>query len=159
MTTCHKRRVCCAPGHLFKVQTRYVPRSFNFSFILVPRTVQISGAVKMVQGDTKNGNFWETQQKIEEIQEKKVIDTNWTIITCLLRDSNPNYLCLKITYCRWRHPPRLHSFTATTNFKSSHSFVSHRVCCRLCRMRQSRILQSMQHTHRVTQKNGNFWNA
>ena len=28
--------------------------------------------------------------KIEEVQEKKFIDRNWTIKTCLLRDSNPN---------------------------------------------------------------------
>ena len=55
--------------------------------------------------------------KIEEIQEKKFIDRNWTITTCLLRDSNPNYQCLKITSCGW-----------------------------LCRMRLRRILQSMQHT-------------
>ena len=33
------------------------------------------------------------------------------------------------------------SFTATTHFKSSLSFVSPCVCCMLCRMRQSRILQ------------------
>ena len=44
---------------------------------------------------------------------KKFIDRNWTITTCLLRDSNPNYQCLKITSCRWRPPPRMHSFTAT----------------------------------------------
>ena len=62
--------------------------------------------------------------KIEEIQEKKCIDRNWTITTCLLRDSNPNYQCLKITSCRRRPPPRMHSFTATTHFKSSRSFVS-----------------------------------
>ena len=49
---------------------------------------------------------------------KKFIDRNWTIRTCLLRDSNPNYQCLKITSCRWRPPPRMHSFTATTHFKS-----------------------------------------
>jgi len=34
---------------------------------------------------------------------------------------------LKITSCRWRPPPRMHSFTATTRFKSSRSFVSPRV--------------------------------
>jgi hypothetical protein len=28
--------------------------------------------------------------KIEEIQQKNCIDRNWTITTCLLRDSNPN---------------------------------------------------------------------
>jgi hypothetical protein len=73
--------------------------------------------------------------KIEEIQGKKCIHRNWTITTCLLRDSNPNYQCLKITSCRWRLPPRRHSFTATTHFKISRSFVSPCVCCMLCRMR------------------------
>jgi len=43
----------------------------------------------------KTGTF-ENPTKIEEIQQKK-FDRNWTIITCLLRDSNPNYQCLKIT--------------------------------------------------------------
>ena len=81
--------------------------------------------------------------KIEEIQEKKFIDRNWTNTTCLLRDSNPNYQCLKITSFRWRPPPHMHSFNATTHFKSSRSFVSPCVCCMLCRMRRSRILQSM----------------
>ena len=46
--------------------------------------------------------------KIEEIQEKKFIDRSWTITTYLLRDSNPNYQCLKITSCRWRSTPRMH---------------------------------------------------
>ena len=85
--------------------------------------------------------------KIEEIQEKKIIDRNLTITTCLLRDSNPNYQCLKITSCRWHPPPRMHSFTATTHFKSSRSFVSPCVYYMLCRMRLRRILQSMQYTH------------
>ena len=78
--------------------------------------------------------------KIEEIKKN---DRNWTITTCLLRDSNPNYQCLKITSCRWRPPPRTHSFTATTHFKSSRSFVSPCVCCMLCRMRLCRILQDI----------------
>jgi hypothetical protein len=81
--------------------------------------------------------------KIEKIQEKKFIDRNWTITTCLLRDSNPDYHCLKITSCIWRPPPRMHSFTATTHFKSSRSFVSLCVCYMLCRMRLCRILQSI----------------
>ena len=79
--------------------------------------------------------------KIEEIRKKKFIDRNWTITTCILRESNPNYQCLKITSCRWRPPPRMHSFTATTHFKSSRSFVSLR-----------RILQSMQHTQGDTKE-------
>ena len=90
--------------------------------------------------------------KIEEIQAKKFIDGNWTITTCLLRDSNPNYQCLKITSCRLRPPPRMNSFTATTRFKSSRSFVSPCVCCMLCRMRLCRILQNMQHTQGDTKE-------
>ena len=77
-----------------------------------------------VRGDTRKRELLKNPTKIEEIQEKKFIDRNWTITTCLLRHSNPNYQC-----------------------------------CMFCRMRLCRILQSMQHTHRVTQKNGNFWNA
>ena len=63
------------------------------------------------------------QQKFKK-SKKKNIDRNWTITNCLLSDSNPNYQCLKITSCRWRPPPRMHSFTATKRFKSSRSFVS-----------------------------------
>jgi len=99
-----------------------------------------------VKGDTKERELLKNPTKIEEIKEKQFIDRNWTITTCLLRDSNPNYQCLKIKSRRWRHPPRMHSFTASTHFKSSRSFVSTCVCCMLCRMRQSRILQRMQHT-------------
>ena len=39
----------------------------------------------------KKRELLKTPTKIEEIQEKKFIDRNWTITTCLLRDSNPNY--------------------------------------------------------------------
>ena len=92
----------------------------------------------------KTGTF-EKPNKNWRNSRKKFIDRNWTITACLLRDSNPNYQCLKITSCRWRPPPRMHSFTATMHFKSSHSFVSPCVCCMLCRMRLCHILQSMQH--------------
>ena len=91
---------------------------------------------KQIQGERKKKReLLKNPTKIEEIQEKKFTDRNWTITTCLLRESNPNYQFLKITSCRWRHPPRMHSFTATTHFKSSLSFVSPSVCCMLCRMR------------------------
>ena len=99
----------------------------------------------------KTGTF-ETPNKNWRIPRKKIIDRNWTIKTCLLRDSNPNYQCLKITSCRGHPPPHMHSFTPTTHFKSSRSFVSLCVCCMLCRMRQSRILQSMQHTQSDTKE-------
>ena len=81
-----------------------------------------------VQGDTKKWELLKNPTKIEEIQEKKFNDWNWKITTCLLRDSNPSCQCLKITSCRWRPPPHMHSFTATTHFKSSRSFVSPCVC-------------------------------
>ena len=100
-----------------------------------------------IQGDTKNGKFRKTQQKLKNSKEKKLLTEIEPLQLAFLRDSNPNYQCLKITSCRWRPPPRMHSFTATTHLKSSRSFVSPCVCCMLCRMRQSRILQSMQHTH------------
>ena len=107
-----------------------------------------------VQGDTKKWELLKNPTKIEEIQEKKIIDRNWTITTCLLRDSNSNYQCLKITSCRWRPPPRMHSFTATTHFKSSRSFVSSCVCCSAeC---DSVAFCRACNTHRVTQKNGKF---
>ena len=105
-----------------------------------------------IQGDTKKWELLKNPTKFEELQEKKFIDRNWTITTCLLRDSNPNYQCLKITSCGWRPPPRMHSFTATTHFKSSRSFVSPCACCMLCGMRLCRILQSMQHTQGDTKE-------
>ena len=39
----------------------------------------------------KHENFWKTQQKLKKPKKKKFIDRNWTITTCLLRDSNPDY--------------------------------------------------------------------
>ena len=95
---------------------------------------------KVSTGWHKTTGTFEKPNKNWRIPRKKnFIDRNWAITTCLLRDSNPNYQCLKITSCRWRPPPRMHSFTATTHFKSSRSFVSPCVCCMLCRMRQSRF--------------------
>ena len=104
----------------------------------------------LAQSDTQKWELLKNPTKIEEIQEKKIIDRNWTITTCLLRECNPNYQCLKITSCRWRHPPRMHSFTATTHFKSSRSFVLPCVCCMLCRMR----LCERMHTWRRTPSTG-----
>ena len=101
----------------------------------VPFTVDTFDLYIHIQSDTKKWELLKNPTKIEEIQEKKIIDRNRNITTCLSRDSNPDYQCLKITSCRWPPPPRMHSFTATTHFKSSRSFVSPSVCCRLCRMR------------------------
>ena len=50
---------------------------------------------------------------------KKFIDRNWTITTCLLRDCNPDYHCLKITSCRWRPPPRIQN--ATPSHSAEHA--------------------------------------
>ena len=108
-------------------------------FVLLCRVTQKTGTFEKPNKNWRNSR-------------KKIIDRNWTIKTCLLRGSNPHYQCLKITSCRWRPPPRMHYFTATTHFKSSRSFVSPCVCCILCRMRRSRILQSMQHTQGDTKE-------
>ena len=126
--------------------------------LLIPLHVKKLHHTSTYRVKQKNGNFWKPLQKLKKSKKKKFIDRNWTITTCLLRDSNPNYQCLKITACRWRPPPRIHSFTATTHFKSSRSFVSPCVCCMLCRIRQSRILQSMQHKQGDT-KEREIWNA
>ena len=83
--------------------------------------------------------------KIEEIQEKKIINRNLTITTCLLRESNPNYQCLKISpvdgvllhVCILSLPLRISKVPV---------LLCHSVCCMVCRMRRSRILQTMQHT-------------
>jgi len=40
--------------------------------------------MSLVQGDTKKRELSKNPTKIEEIQEKKFIDRNWTITTCLL---------------------------------------------------------------------------
>ena len=108
-------------------------RNFGNStfIILICRSFQMTSSytrILDIQSDTKKRELLKNPTKIEEIQEKKIIDRNWNITTCLLRDSNPNYQCLKITSCRWRPPPRMHSFTVTTHFKSSRSFVSPCVC-------------------------------
>ena len=63
-----------------------------------------------------------------------------------LRDSNPNYQCLKITSCRWRPPQRMHSFTATTHFKSSRSFVSPCVLHALQNATESHSAEHATHT-------------
>ena len=120
--------LCCRP----------VARKRSSSASRLQATGSIVGTIYRVT--QKNGNFWKTQQKLKK-SKKKNIDRNWTIKTCLLRDSNPNYQCLKSTSCRWRAPPRMHSFTANKHFKSSRSFVSPCVCCMSCRMRLCRILQ------------------
>ena len=92
--------------------------------------------MSLIQGDTKKPRTFEKSNKNWRNSRKKNIDKNWTITTSLLRDGNPNYQCLKSTSCRWRPPPRMHSFAATTHFKSSRSFVSSCVCSMLWRMRQ-----------------------
>ena len=96
--------------------------------------VRVDRLNSVVQSDTKKTGTFEKPNKNWRNSRKKFIDINWTITTCFLRDSNPNYQCLKITSCSWRPPPRMHSFTATTHFKSSLSFVSPCVCHMLCRI-------------------------
>ena len=106
----------------------------------------------IIQNDTKKTGTSEKPNKNCRNPRKKIYSQKLNHYNLPFRDSNPNYQCLKITSCRWRPHPRMHSFTATTHFKSSRSFVSPCVCCMLCRMRQSRILQSMQHTQGDTKE-------
>ena len=47
----------------------------------------IINSSNIVQGDTKKRELFKNATKIEEIQEKKFIDRNWTITACLLRDN------------------------------------------------------------------------
>ena len=73
---------------------------------------------------TKKRKLLKNPTKIEEIQQKNFIDRNWTITTCLLRDSNQNYQCLKITSCRWRPPLRMHSFNLPLRFPIARCNIS-----------------------------------
>ena len=163
----YNKMVSCDSYHFWQHFQRLGVAIFNSSIVVVASLLHRSG-VGMVfvqfsccfrhqwMCDCKEWHKkWELLKnptKVEEIQKKKIIDSNWTITTCLLRDSNPNYHCLKIASCRWRPPPSMHSFTATTHFKSSRSFLSLCVYCTLCRMRLCRILQSMQHTQGDTKE-------
>ena len=126
-----------------KIQHQYIIAHFwsssVFFFFSVFPSIQAVPPNYCTGWHKKRGTFEKPNKNLRNPR-KKIIDRNWTITTCLLRDSNPNYQCLKITSCRWRPPPHMHSFTATTHFKSSHSFVSPCVCCMLCRMRQSHPL-------------------
>ena len=65
------------------------------------KIVQTGQFLNLIQGDTKKRELLKNPTNIEEIQKKKIIDRNWNITTCLLRDSNPDYQCLKITSYRW----------------------------------------------------------
>jgi len=64
----------------------------------------------LIQGDTKKTENFEKPNKNWRNPTKKIIGRNGTITSCLLKGSNPNYQCLKITSCKWRPPPRTHSF-------------------------------------------------
>ena len=127
-------------------------RTVTIELLFVYPSIQCTCLWSPYTGWHKKTGTFENPNKNWRNPRKKFIDRNWTITTCLLRDSNPNYQCLKIMSCRWRPPPRMHSFTPTTHFKISRSFVSPCVCCMLCRMRLCRILQSMQHTQGDTKE-------
>ena len=73
----------------------------------------------------KTGTFEKPNKNWRNPRKNKIIDKNWTIATCLLRESNPDYQCLKITSCRWRPPPRMHSCTATTTESHSAEHATH----------------------------------
>ena len=87
-------------GILLLVKTRHYCTFIIVKTFLIQLKKRTSNLF-FLQGDTKKRELLKNPTKIEEIQEKKIIDRNWTITTCLLRESNPNYQCLKITSCRY----------------------------------------------------------
>ena len=118
---------CSAIDRMFRL---FAIEEWEFTFLSYTQKTTSSRFTTLninLQSDTKKRELLKNPTKIEEIQEKKIVDRNWTITTCLLRDSNPYYQCLKITYCRWRRPTRMHSFTATTLFKFP-VLLCHSVC-------------------------------
>ena len=64
-------------------------------YFIIKMCMFVESMYRMIQ---KNENF-EKPIKNWRNPRKKIIDRNWSITTCLLRDSNPNYQCLKITSC------------------------------------------------------------
>ena len=103
----------------------------EFRFVKVlPKYLHSFTLSKELQGDTKKRELLKNPTKIEEIQQKKVIDRNWTITTCFFRDSNPNYQCLKITSCGWRRPPRMHSFNLSLRSPIARCNISALLSCR-----------------------------
>ena len=99
---------------------------------------------------TKKRELLKNPTKIEEIKKKKLLTENLTITTCLLKDSNPNYQCLKITSCRWRPPP-VCILSLPLRISKVPVLLCHPVCV-ACSAECDRVA----FTHRVTQKNGNF---
>ena len=59
---------------------------------------EIQKEKRNIQGDTKKTGTFEKPNKNWRNPREKFINRNWTITTCPLRDSNPNYQCLKITF-------------------------------------------------------------
>jgi hypothetical protein len=96
-----------------------VPVSLHWKLVLKKKSILkivLTCSHLYIQGDTKKRELLKNPTKIEEIQQKNFIDRNWTITTCLLRDSNTNYKCLKITSCRWHPPLRMQYFNLPLRF-------------------------------------------
>ena len=74
-----------------KVQTG--SRAFS-DFANAPKSD--GGLVPSIGWHKKTGTFGKPNKNWRNPR-KQFIDRNWTITTCLLRDSNPDYQCLKIT--------------------------------------------------------------
>jgi hypothetical protein len=134
---------------------------YSFREFTINTVINIRLTLKSTQGEDSMYRMTQktgTSEKPNENwrnQRKKIIDRNWTIKTCLLRDSNSDYQCLKITSCRWRPPPCMHSFTATTHFKFP-VLLCHPVCVACSAECDSVAFCRACNTHKVTQKNGKF---
>jgi len=70
-------------------ENKIIDRNWTITTCLLrdSKLCRILQSMQYTQSDTKERELLKSPTKIEEIQEKKFIDRNWTITTCLLRDS------------------------------------------------------------------------
>ena len=144
--------------HTHKIPNNMCNLQFHISYIhvLTRKNVDPKSCI-YIEWHKKTGTFEKPNKNLRNPR-KKIIDRNWTITTCLLRDSNPNYQCLKITSCRW---PLLHVCILSLPLRISKVpvLLCHSVCVTRSAECDSVAFCRACNTHRVTQKNGNFWNA
>ena len=99
-------------------------RSCNYSCTSSWWWVSTRETCRAVYRVTQKRGTFEKPNKNWRNPTKNFIDRNWTITTCLLRESNPDYQCLKITSCRWRPPLRMQSFNLPLRFPIARCNIS-----------------------------------
>ena len=114
--------------HHRTIQINHQPDATNFQFIILtfvysstcfgrfPSIIRSSMTAVAASGFTFVSWWWLCCVRGRAGRPDHEHNTKWTITTCLLRDSKPNYQCLKITPCRWRPPVRMHSFNLPLRF-------------------------------------------